>query len=98
MSDLRHAARLLLKQPGFTLPVVLALALGIGVNATIFGFVDGLLFRPLPVERLDELVRVSAVEPERPDDRFNSSYPVFTDYRDGATSFASRSATACRSG
>ena len=35
-----------------------------------------------------------AVEPERPDDRFNSSYPVFTDYRDGATSFAALAAYA----
>ena len=55
MSDLRHALRLLVTQPGLTGPVVLALALGIGVNTTIFGFVDGLLFRPLPVERLDEV-------------------------------------------
>ncbi len=94
MSDLRHALRLLMTQPGLTCPVVLALALGIGVNTTIFGFVDGLLFRPLPVERLDEVVRVTAVEREHPDDHFNSSYPVFTDYRDGAKSFAALAAYA----
>ena len=88
MADLRNALRLLVKQPGVTIPVVLALALGIGVNTTIFGFVDGLLFRPLPVERLDEVVRVTAIEREHPDDHSNSSYPVFTDYRDGAKSFA----------
>ncbi len=88
MPDLRHALRLLVKQPGLTCPVVLALALGIGVNTTIFGFVDGLLFRPLPVERLHEVVRVTAIQRERPEDHFNSSYPVFTDYRDGARSFA----------
>ena len=92
MSDLRHALRLLMTQPGLTCPVVLALALGIGVNTTIFGFVDGLLFRPLPVERLDEVVRVTAIEREHPDDHFNSSYPVFTDYRDGAKSFAALAA------
>ncbi len=92
MADLRHALRLLVKQPGLTIPLVLALALGIGVNTTIFGFVDGLLFRPLPVERLDEVVRVTAVEREHPDDHFNSSYPVFTDYRDGAKSFAALAA------
>ena len=92
VADLRHALRLLVKQPGLTIPVVLALALGIGVNTTIFGFVDGLLFRPLPVERLDEVVRVTAIDRERPDDHSNSSYPVFTDYRDGAKSFAALAA------
>jgi putative ABC transport system permease protein len=95
MADLRYAIRMLLKQPGFTIPVVLALALGIGVNTTIFGFVDGLLFKPLPIERLDEVVRVSAVDPEsNPNDLFNSSYPVYTDYRDQATSFAGLAAYA----
>ena len=76
MGDLRYALRMLLKQPAFTLPVLLALALGIGVNTTIFGFVDGLLFRPLPIDRLEEVVRISAVDPDRnPTDYFNSSYP-----------------------
>jgi predicted permease len=92
VADLRHALRLLVKQPGLTCPVVLALALGIGVNTTIFGFVDGLLFRPLPVERLHEVVRVTATEREHPDDHSNSSYPVFMDYRDGARSFAALAA------
>jgi putative ABC transport system permease protein len=95
MSDLRYALRMLLKQPGFTIPVLLALALGIGVNTTIFGFVDGLLFKPLPIERLDRVVRVLAVDPEsNPTDLFNSSYPVYTDYRDQATSFAGLAAYA----
>jgi predicted permease len=95
MADLRYAFRMLLKQPSFTIPVILALALGIGVNTTIFGFVDGLLFRPLPIERLDEVVRVAAVDPDRnPTDLFNSSYPIFTDYRDGSTSFAGLAAYA----
>ena len=95
MGDLRYALRMLLKQPAFTLPVLLALALGIGVNTTIFGFVDGLLFRPLPIDRLEEVVRISAVDPDRnPTDYFNSSYPIYTDYRDQATSFAGLAAYA----
>ena len=92
MSDLRHAFRLLVTQPGLTGPVVLALALGIGLNTTIFGLVDALLFRPLPIDRLDEVVRVTAVNRERPGDYFNSSYPVFTDYRDSARAFAALAA------
>ena len=95
MGDLRYALRMLLKQPGFTVPVILALALGIGVNTTIFGFVDGLLFKPLPIDHLEEVVRVSAVDPEgNPTDFFNSSYPIYTDYRDQATSFAGLAAYA----
>jgi predicted permease len=95
MGDLRYALRMLSKQPGFTLPVIVALALGIGVNTTIFGFVDGLLFRPLPIDRLEEVVRISAVDPERnPTDFFNSSYPIYTDYRDRSTSFAGLAAYA----
>jgi len=46
VTDLRHALRLLVKQPGLTGPVVVALALGIGVNTTICGIVDGLSARP----------------------------------------------------
>ena len=42
---------MLVKHPSFAAAAILALALGIGVNTTIFGFVDGLLFRPLPNSR-----------------------------------------------
>lgn len=95
MGDLRYALRMLLKAPAFTIPVVLALALGIGANTTIFGIVDGLLFKPLPIDRLDEVVRVMAVDPARDaTEVFNSSYPIYADYRDQATSFAALAAYA----
>ena len=45
--DLRYSARLLLKHPGFTLTAVGVLTLGIGVNAGIFGIINGLMIRPL---------------------------------------------------
>ena len=58
--DLRFGARMLAKNPGFTLVVALTLALGIGANTAIFGLADAALFRPLPVvEEPDRLVMVT---------------------------------------
>ena len=56
--DLRHAVRLLLHSKGWTLVVVVSLALGIGANTAIFGAVDGLLLRTLPVAHPESLVRL----------------------------------------
>jgi putative ABC transport system permease protein len=58
MSDLRHALRQLAKSPGFTLLAVLSLAVGIGINSTIFSAMDAAFLRPLPVERPDEIVKL----------------------------------------
>src|SRR5262245_18499235 len=56
--DLRYAVRLLRRSPGFTLTAVLTLALGIGVNTTLFTTINAVMFRPLPVRDGDRLVRL----------------------------------------
>src|ERR1035438_3460175 len=59
MHDLALAIRLLRKSPAFTLLALLCLALGIGVNASIFSLLDSVYLRPLPVGNADRVVVLS---------------------------------------
>jgi predicted permease len=62
VADVRYALRALISKPGFSLVAIGSLALGIGANTAIFGLLDALVLRPLPVERPEELVRVELGE------------------------------------
>ncbi|HWB84373.1 MAG TPA: ABC transporter permease [Bryobacteraceae bacterium] len=55
--DLRHAARMLRRTPGFTIAAVLMLAIGIGVNGAVFGFFNLLVLRPINVRDPATLLR-----------------------------------------
>ncbi|HLJ45371.1 MAG TPA: ABC transporter permease [Bryobacteraceae bacterium] len=63
--DLRYAARMLKKTPGFTLVSVLTLAVGIGANTSIFSLVDTFVLRPLPFPDPGRLIVVSNMDTKR---------------------------------
>ena len=66
LRNLRLAARGLAKSPGFSLTVVLTMALGIGANSAVFSVIDAVLLRPLPFPRGDQLVSLSQIQAKTP--------------------------------
>ncbi len=88
--NLRYAVRFLRKSPGFTLVVVLTLALGIGANTAIFSVVYSALLRPLPYHHPAELLFLGESREQYPNiDTAQSSYPDFLDWKHSAKSFQS---------
>ena len=86
MRDLRHAARILRRSPGFTIAAVLSLALGIGATTAIFSVQKGLLLAPLPYPEPDRLMVVWQRPPEEVW-RQPLSSPDYFDYRERNRSF-----------
>jgi len=80
VADVRYALRWLRRSPAFTLIAIASLAIGIGFNTTLFTLVDALLFRPLPVERPQELVDVYTTGGDG-DIYATSSYLDFLDFK-----------------
>jgi putative ABC transport system permease protein len=87
LQDLRYGARMLVKQPGFTLIALLTLSIGIGANTAIFSVVNSLLLRPLPYSESEQLTWVwmdNRPEGIRED---ITSWPNFEDWRAQNQSF-----------
>src|SRR5499426_270762 len=89
IQDLRFGARMLLKQPGFTLIAVITLALGIGANMTIFSVVNAVLLRPLPYQNPEQLALIWGKLPGHVSGNVGASAPEFADYRDQNLVFSS---------
>ena len=87
--DLRYSARLLIKHPGFSFTAIGVLMLGIGVNAGIFGIINGLMIRPLSgAEAPGELVGVFSKD-RTAERRYRAfSYAGFVDIREAGGPFA----------
>ena len=84
--DLRYAARMLGRAPGFSVMAVLVLAIGIGVNVGAFSLFDMVALRPLPVREADRIVRLERHSPTAYTSEM--AYPSFVFYRDHAKSLA----------
>lgn len=95
MQDLQYALRQLRRTPVFALTAVVTLALGIGANTAIFTVFDQVLLRMLPVEKPQELVRLSYIGSATGrmnvfggDSTDYFSYPMYKDLRDKNTVFS----------
>ncbi len=85
--DLRYGARMLLKNPGFTLIAIVTLSLGIGANTAIFSVINSVLLSALPYPQPEQLAMVWCDNRRQgiPDDI--TSYPNFVDWRDRNKTF-----------
>jgi len=85
--DLKHSARTLLKNPGFTCVAIVSIAIGVGANAAMFSMADALVLRPLPVPRPGEVITVAAVPSVQGFRNPAMSYRDYIDVRNGARAF-----------
>src|SRR6187402_1708794 len=87
LQDLRYAIRMIRQQPWFSAAIIGTLALGIGVNTTVFTLVNAVLFKPLAFPGGDRIVMVPAKVPSQGRDNVSVSYPDLRDFREAASSF-----------
>jgi putative ABC transport system permease protein len=93
LQDLSFGARMMRRQPMYSVVVVLTLALAIGANTVIFSFANALLLRPLPLKDTQTLGWIFAIDPHRGGNRGPLSIAEFMDYRQSLTSFEALAAS-----
>src|SRR5262245_43118661 len=82
LQDLRYGARMLIRNPAFTLITVIVIALGIGANTAIFSVANTVLLRPLPFQNSDELMMVWETAPKLGFPHNDVAPANFIDWRD----------------
>ncbi len=87
LEDLRFGFRTLIKNPGFTAVAVTALALGIGVNATVFSLANAVLFKNLPFPNSDQILYIMSTNPTKPHWWSGFSYLDYLDLKGQLKSF-----------
>src|SRR5205085_6163457 len=88
LQDVRFGARMLLRSPTFSLLAILCLTLGIGTNAAVFSWIEGILIRPYPlVAHQGRMFALAGTT--RGAERGGLSYPDFVDLQKDSTLFAS---------
>jgi putative ABC transport system permease protein len=92
LQDVRYGARVLLKNPGFSLVAIITLGLGIGANTAIFSFVNAVLLRPLPYPEPERLVWAWG-NIQGGTNRASVNPLDFIDYQTGNQSFAQLAAS-----
>jgi len=94
VQDLRFGFRAFARTPGFTLVIILTLALGIGANTAIFSVLNAVVLRPLPFPQPDRLAMVFTQFPTLDLEQFPLSAPEYLEYKNLNTSFESLAAFA----
>src|SRR4051812_41013735 len=87
LNDLRFALRMIATHRWFSLAVVATLALGIGINTTVFTLVNAVLFKPVPIPGGERLVTIANQNLVRANNRSGVSLPDFREYKANTKSF-----------
>jgi macrolide transport system ATP-binding/permease protein len=83
LQDLRYTFRGFRRTPGIIAVIIISLGLGIGANATVYSWMEALLFHPLPlVPETGRLVHISTAAPDGSD--WSLSFPAYVDWRESA--------------
>ena len=86
--DARHAVRMILNAPAFSLIAICTFAVGIGVNTAVFSVINGVLLHPLPYPDADQITMIWMDNRRQGIKEDITSYPNYRDWRDQNSSFA----------